>query len=105
MYSIFDPKIAKNINFAVLEGYDIIVRTSTQNHLHIVKCAAEKNGIIISNDTFKDLVKEAERNNDLHTKSIIENNLLMFTFVGDSFMPPDDPLGRFGPRLDMFLTR
>uniref|UniRef100_A0A8D3DY47 NEDD4-binding protein 1 n=1 Tax=Scophthalmus maximus TaxID=52904 RepID=A0A8D3DY47_SCOMX len=29
--------------------------------------------------------------------------LLQYTFVGDHFMVPDDPLGRGGPRLDDFL--
>uniref|UniRef100_A0A668A252 Uncharacterized protein n=1 Tax=Myripristis murdjan TaxID=586833 RepID=A0A668A252_9TELE len=29
--------------------------------------------------------------------------LLQYTFVGDHFMVPDDPLGRGGPHLDDFL--
>lgn len=29
--------------------------------------------------------------------------LLQYTFVGDLFMVPDDPLGRSGPHLDQFL--
>ena len=31
--------------------------------------------------------------------------LLMFSFVADIFMPPDDPLGRDGPTLDEFLQK
>uniref|UniRef100_A0A3B5AAB4 NEDD4-binding protein 1-like n=1 Tax=Stegastes partitus TaxID=144197 RepID=A0A3B5AAB4_9TELE len=31
--------------------------------------------------------------------------LLQYTFVGDHFMVPDDPLGRGGPHLDDFLRR
>ena len=31
--------------------------------------------------------------------------LLMFSFVSDIFMPPDDPLGRDGPTLDEFLQK
>ena len=29
----------------------------------------------------------------------------MFSFVGNIFMPPDDPLGRDGPNLDEFLQK
>lgn len=32
-------------------------------------------------------------------------SLLPFTFVGNLFMVPDDPLGRNGPTLDEFLKK
>uniref|UniRef100_A0AAY4DJT7 Uncharacterized protein n=1 Tax=Denticeps clupeoides TaxID=299321 RepID=A0AAY4DJT7_9TELE len=32
------------------------------------------------------------------------SRLLQYTFVGDLFMVPDDPLGRSGPHLDIFLA-
>jgi len=66
----------------------------------IVKYAFENDGIIVSNDNFRDLQKE---NNDW--KMFLEQHLLMFTFVNDCFMPPDDPLGRCGPTLDEFLRK
>lgn len=31
--------------------------------------------------------------------------LLPFTFVEDHFMIPDDPLGKHGPHLDVFLRK
>lgn len=34
---------------------------------------------------------------------MVEERILMYSFVNDHFMPPDDPLGRTGPTLDNFL--
>ncbi|CAJ0964517.1 unnamed protein product [Ranitomeya imitator] len=34
-----------------------------------------------------------------------DDRLLQYTFAGDIFMIPDDPLGRNGPPLDKFLTK
>uniref|UniRef100_A0A673VG87 NEDD4-binding protein 1 n=1 Tax=Suricata suricatta TaxID=37032 RepID=A0A673VG87_SURSU len=34
-----------------------------------------------------------------------DDRLLQYTFVGDIFMVPDDPLGRSGPRLEDFLRK
>uniref|UniRef100_A0A8C6WNQ3 Zinc finger CCCH-type containing 12A n=1 Tax=Neogobius melanostomus TaxID=47308 RepID=A0A8C6WNQ3_9GOBI len=66
----------------------------------IVKLAAESEGVIVSNDTYRDLQGE-----NPEWKKCIEERLLMYSFVNDKFMPPDDPLGRHGPTLDNFLRK
>ncbi|XP_058159847.1 endoribonuclease ZC3H12A [Dasypus novemcinctus] len=66
----------------------------------IVKLAFESDGVVVSNDTYRDL--QSER---LEWKRFIEERLLMYSFVNDKFMPPDDPLGRHGPSLDNFLRK
>lgn len=66
----------------------------------IVKLASESEGVIVSNDTYRDLQGE-----NLEWKKCIEERLLMYSFVNDKFMPPDDPLGRHGPTLDNFLRK
>nr|XP_008514896.1 PREDICTED: probable ribonuclease ZC3H12D [Equus przewalskii] len=67
---------------------------------YIVKVAYEQDGIIVSNDNYRDLQSE-----NPEWKWFIEQRLLMFSFVNDRFMPPDDPLGRRGPTLSNFLSR
>ncbi|KAL3068521.1 hypothetical protein niasHT_030812 [Heterodera trifolii] len=66
---------------------------------YILKTAAEKQAVIVSNDEYRDLVRENPR-----WRAVVENLLLMYSFVDGKFMPPDDPLGRRGPKLDQFLT-
>nr|XP_033811760.1 endoribonuclease ZC3H12A isoform X2 [Geotrypetes seraphini] len=66
----------------------------------IVRLAYESEGIIVSNDTYRDLQNERPE-----WKKFIEDWLLMYSFVNDKFMPPDDPLGRHGPSLDNFLRK
>ncbi|KAM9418968.1 endoribonuclease ZC3H12A-like [Salvelinus alpinus] len=66
----------------------------------IVKLAHETAGIIVSNDTYRDLQGERQ-----DWKRFIEERLLMYSFVNDKFMPPDDPLGRHGPTLENFLLK
>ncbi|XP_004702183.1 probable ribonuclease ZC3H12D [Echinops telfairi] len=67
---------------------------------YIVKVAFEQDGVIVSNDNYRDLQSE-----NPEWKWFIEQRLLMFSFVNDRFMPPDDPLGRRGPTLSNFLSR
>ncbi|XP_060609522.2 probable ribonuclease ZC3H12D [Anolis sagrei] len=67
---------------------------------YIVKLAYEMDGIIVSNDNFRDL-----QNENPEWKWFIEQRLLMYSFVNDKFMPPDDPLGRHGPSLGNFLRK
>ncbi|KAG1936187.1 endoribonuclease ZC3H12A [Pimephales promelas] len=66
----------------------------------IIKLAHDLDGIIVSNDTYRDLQSERPE-----WKRCIEERLLMYSFVNDKFMPPDDPLGRHGPNLDNFLRK
>jgi hypothetical protein len=40
---------------------------------------------------------------NLNISFLYNCRLLQFSFVGDNFMPPYDPLGRDGPTLDQFL--
>ncbi|KAK2506754.1 hypothetical protein MC885_009672 [Smutsia gigantea] len=75
-------------------------RISSYDDRFMVKLAEETNGIIVSNDQFRDLAEESEK-----WTAIIRERLLPFTFVGNLFMVPDDPLGRNGPRLDEFLKK
>ncbi|XP_068566745.1 ribonuclease ZC3H12A [Cebidichthys violaceus] len=66
----------------------------------IVKLGYESDGIIVSNDMYRDLQGEKPK-----WKRFIEERLLMYSFVNNKFMPPDDPLGRHGPTLENFLRR
>ncbi|XP_040043883.2 ribonuclease ZC3H12A [Gasterosteus aculeatus] len=64
----------------------------------IVKLGYESDGVIVSNDMYRDLQAEKPE-----WKRFIEDRLLMYSFANDKFMPPDDPLGRYGPTLENFL--
>jgi ribonuclease ZC3H12 len=66
---------------------------------YILKTAEEKDAIIVSNDEYRDLIKEQPS-----WRSMVEQRLLMYSFVDGKFMPPDDPLGRHGPTLNQFLS-
>lgn len=65
---------------------------------YILKLAAETDGVVVSNDNYRDLAVESPE-----FRKVVEERLLMYSFVNDRFMPPDDPLGRSGPTLDAFL--
>lgn len=67
---------------------------------YIIKHAADIDGVIVSNDNFRDLMAESH-----DWRKVIEQRLLMYSFVDDKFMPPDDPIGRHGPTLDEFLKK
>ena len=101
---IMDPHILKELEE---KGYLVFTpsrRTDRKRILpyddrFIVRLAMETNGIILSNDYFRDLLKENESWRDT-----IENRVLPYTFVENFLMIPDDPLGANGPTLDEFLT-
>ncbi|XP_064198269.1 NEDD4-binding protein 1 isoform X2 [Anguilla rostrata] len=71
---------------------------SSYDDRFMLQLAQETNGVIVTNDNLRDLLDESPDFN-----RIIRNRLLQYTFVGDHFMVPDDPLGRAGPHLNDFL--
>ncbi|XP_076045250.1 uncharacterized protein LOC143027691 isoform X2 [Oratosquilla oratoria] len=66
---------------------------------YILKEAAATGGIVVSNDNYRDLANEAQ------FRRVVEESILMYSWVKGRFVPPDDPLGRNGPTLDAFLRR
>nr|XP_003223900.1 PREDICTED: protein KHNYN [Anolis carolinensis]XP_008113568.1 PREDICTED: protein KHNYN [Anolis carolinensis] len=66
----------------------------------MLKLAEQTNGVIVTNDQFRDLAKESKK-----WIRIIKESLLQYIFVGNIFMVPDDPLGREGPTLVEFLKK
>ncbi|KAK3879887.1 hypothetical protein Pcinc_015581, partial [Petrolisthes cinctipes] len=67
---------------------------------YILKEAVEAGGIVVSNDNYRDLAAESPA-----FRRVVEESLLMYSWVNGRFVPPDDPLGRSGPTLDVFLRR
>ncbi|XP_073515781.1 NEDD4-binding protein 1 isoform X2 [Phyllobates terribilis] len=105
-----DPNITEQHFLQQLEELGILSFTPSRTVLGSRICShddrfllhlAEKTGgIIVTNDNLREFVVESPA----WTK-IIKERLLQFTFAGDIFMIPDDPLGRHGPKLDNFLSK
>uniref|UniRef100_H2LZ10 KH and NYN domain containing n=1 Tax=Oryzias latipes TaxID=8090 RepID=H2LZ10_ORYLA len=74
-------------------------RISSYDDRLILQLAQKTDGVIVTNDNLRDLLDES-----VVWRDIIRKRLLQYTFVGDLFMVPDDPLGRGGPHLDQFLS-
>ncbi|XP_072374308.1 NEDD4-binding protein 1-like [Scyliorhinus torazame] len=74
------------------------VRIASHDDRFLLHLAEKTGGIIVTNDNLKEFVYESPV-----WKTIIQDGLLQYTFVGDIFMVPDDPLGRHGPGLEAFL--
>ncbi|XP_015820620.3 NEDD4-binding protein 1 [Nothobranchius furzeri] len=75
-------------------------RISSHDDRFLLHLADKTDGVIVTNDNLRDFVDTS-----VSWRHIIQERLLQFTFVGDLFMIPDDPLGKHGPHLDVFLTK
>ncbi|KAH0507650.1 NEDD4-binding protein 1 [Microtus ochrogaster] len=75
-------------------------RIASHDDRFLLHLADKTGGIIVTNDNFREFVTES-----VSWREIITKRLLQYTFVGDIFMVPDDPLGRNEPRLDEFLPK
>lgn len=102
-----NPILDQNILYE-LKDEDILVFTPSRkigrklvaayDDRFVLELAEAEDGIIVSNDQYRDLMTEKAG-----WRKLIEERLLMYSFVKDRFMPPNDPLGREGPCLDDFL--
>ncbi|XP_041314602.1 NEDD4-binding protein 1 isoform X1 [Pyrgilauda ruficollis] len=103
-----DPSITEQNFLTQLEDVGILsltparmvlgARIAAHDDRFLLHLAAKTGGVIVTNDNFREFVTES-----LAWREIIQKRLLQYTFAGDIFMVPDDPLGRNGPRLDDFL--
>ncbi|XP_044049405.1 NEDD4-binding protein 1 [Siniperca chuatsi] len=75
-------------------------RISSHDDRFLLHLAEKTDGIIVTNDNLRDFVDTSDT-----WRKIIQERLLQFTFVEDHFMIPDDPLGKDGPHLDIFLCK
>uniref|UniRef100_A0A3B4HBC5 NEDD4-binding protein 1 n=1 Tax=Pundamilia nyererei TaxID=303518 RepID=A0A3B4HBC5_9CICH len=75
-------------------------RISSHDDRFMLHLAEKTDGIIVTNDNLRDFVDTSDT-----WRRIIRERLLQFTFVEDHFMIPDDPLGKNGPHLDIFLRK
>lgn len=105
-----DTPIKDQEILAQLEAERLLVFTPSRNvggrrlvcydDRYILRLAADNDGIVVSNDNYRDLTNECPE-----FKKVVEERLLMYSFVNDRFMPPEDPLGRKGPSLSNFLRK
>ncbi|NXS01218.1 N4BP1 protein, partial [Oxylabes madagascariensis] len=103
-----DPSITEQNFLTQLEDVGILsltparmvlgARIAAHDDRFLLHLAAKTGGVIVTNDNFREFVTESYA-----WREIIQKRLLQYTFAGDIFMVPDDPLGRNGPRLDDFL--
>lgn len=64
----------------------------------VLQYAAKFGGVIVSNDQYREFLDQ-----DPAIKKAVDERLLNFVWVRDTFMLPQDPLGRRGPSLDRYL--
>ena len=88
------------IILTALEEREVLffVQDLAYDDLMIIEYADQKNGIIISNDKYREILEAHPEWEDQ-----ILNRTLQFTWAIDTFMVASDPFGRNGPSLDQIL--
>jgi hypothetical protein len=67
--------------------------------LFILMLADKKGGIVLSNDDFKKYLTK----DHIELKDVIEEKILMYSLIEDIFTPIDYPLGKDGPKFEIFV--
>lgn len=101
----------------------ILTPNGTYDDLVLLKIAAIKDGAVVSNDQFRDILNNKNTSkgeldeNDLiflkkdkdlllffaAVRKVINERRIPFTIFGDVFLPAEDPYGRGGPSLGQVL--
>ena len=55
----------------------------------MLKAAASTDGVLVTNENFREAASESEE-----YRRVVEERTLIFSYINDHFVPPDDPLGR-----------
>ena len=95
LFELEDKNICKFTPSRKVDGKMLI----SYDDRFILDLAKQNNGVVVSNDQYRDLIDE-----DQGYKEVIATSLLPYVFAQDYFMPAKDPLGRNGPNLDDFLS-
>lgn len=66
----------------------------------VIESAIHNDGLIISNDQYRDLIHQKPE-----YREKLKYRLIEFVFSGDYFMPPEDPWGRNAPSLSQVLLK
>lgn len=74
-------------------------RIETDDDIIKLKTAANNGGVIVSNNDFKKYLNHQYED----FKKVIEQRVLMYSFIDDIFMPVEDPAGKNGVTLENFL--
>ena len=75
-------------------------KSKSFDDMFMIEAAIDNDGIIVSNDQFKDLWHKATVNTNLNWKHVIRYRILQYTFLGDIFEPSCTPLGIERPEVD-----
>jgi hypothetical protein len=61
----------------------------TDDEIIIMQLAVLKKAVVVSNNNFKRFLNHSEE-----FKLVVEERVLMYSFIDDTFMPAEDPLGK-----------
>ena len=66
----------------------------------ILKATASSEAVLVTNENFRETAQESEE-----FRKVIDERTLIFSYINNHFVPPDDPIGRLEQTLRLKLQR